>query len=172
MILKCQAWQKLLLNIINVKALEGQHKPCPLQSINCCFSLPQAAIPKGSALTVWSRGLFFFPFSLVFKLILCSGRRKKKVRESKVGAPHHTWVWKLRVWGSPSQSWASPQEKSKLWRQLSSANLGQALICWQAERNWPGFSYFIFWDEWNCSAHYDRYLTLIAEEVTEDLLIW
>lgn len=82
-------------------------------------------------------------------------------------------VCNVRVWGLTART-KPPPRKSKLQRKLSSANLGQALICWQAKRNWPDFSFFfffIFWDEWNCSAHYYRYFTLIVEEVTKDLLI-
>lgn len=115
-------------------------------------------------------GVWFLPFSLVFEGIFCSGRRKSG--RAKLALPITPGVKPQGLGVPPQGELSSPQEKSKLWRQLSSANLGQALICWQAKRNWPGFSYFIFWDEWNCSAHYDGYLTLIAEEVTEDLLIW
>lgn len=52
-------------------------------------------------------------------------------------------VWNLRVWGLAARNKPLPR-KSKLQRKLSSANLGQALICWQAKRNWPDFFSFFF----------------------------
>lgn len=52
-------------------------------------------------------------------------------------------VSNLGVWGLRART-KPPPRKSKLQRKLSSANLGQALICWQAKRNWPDFSLFFF----------------------------
>lgn len=52
-------------------------------------------------------------------------------------------VYNLGLWGLAART-KPPPRKSKLQRKLSSANLGQALICWQAKRNWPDFSFFFF----------------------------
>lgn len=112
MLLKCQAWQKVLLNTINAEASQGQHKPRPPRSINCCFSPPQAAIPKGSALTAWSRGLFF-PFSLVFRPILRAGssksRRAKPALPVTPGQPPPGW--KPQGWGVPQPELSFPPRK-------------------------------------------------------------
>lgn len=113
MLLKCQPWQKVLLNTINAEASQGQHKPRPPRSINCCFSPPQAAIPKGSALTAWSRGLFF---PLFFSLSTDFARRgAAKAGQQSRRCPSHLGslhqVGNLRAGGVPQPELSFPPRK-------------------------------------------------------------
>lgn len=66
---KPKAWQKLLLNIINVKALclqEGQHKRHPLHSIYVLFLYTSVCDSQGLSARNSEQGIIFFSPSLLF----------------------------------------------------------------------------------------------------------